>query len=135
MNLTTLSLEDFLCEDPAHNAPAAPTAFLCAKPLLASLIGEKVRDVGEYTLHKLNTGVPGDVVLLWQGEPVGCYFGELLVIDDDDKHRGHDLSVPLILEAVKHRPNPTSRKMSEAGKAALTKAWRVANGEIPGPWP
>jgi hypothetical protein len=132
VNLTTISLDDFLCKGAAQIVPASPAAFLGVEPHLPPLIGAKVRDVGQYALHKLNSD-PGDMVLLLQGKPIGCYLGDLLAIDDN--YQGQKLSVPLVLEAVKARPQPTKRKMSQAGEAALATAWRVANGKIADPWP
>jgi len=134
MDLTTLTLDEFLCTGNNTITSADPSTFLAIKTAISSMLGQKVRNVGPYyILYTLNSGIPGDVILLHQGEPVGVYLGEMLAIDPN--HQRKDLSVPLILEGVQHRPKPTDRKMTPAGKSALTKAWRVANGQIVNPWP
>lgn len=132
MDLEKLTFDEFLCGNAEIRKDSLPLAFQGLKDELLHDIGEKVRDVEQFALHRMKSD-QGDVVLLYQGEVAGYYVGEALAIDDKFRCRG--LSIPLILEAVKHRPPPTKRQMTEAGKAALTKAWRVANGELPNPWP
>ena len=133
MNLTSLTLDKFLCSDCAEIIPAPIDSFQNAQHDLAAMVGPLVRVLGQdYSLHEI-TNQPGDVVLLFQGSPVGFYSGDLVAIDAN--HQGRSLSVPLVLEGVKHRPVPTKRVMSISGKNAFTKAWRVANGLDPNPWP
>jgi len=72
-------------------------------------------------------GTFGDLLLLqWNEsgwEPKGCYVGEALLIDRTV--RGLGLSTELILRCCLHRKLPDSRKLSQAGHAALSKAHRV----------
>src|SRR5664280_2528919 len=72
-------------------------------------------------------GTFGDLLLLqWNEsgwEPKGCYVGEALLIDRTV--RGLGLSTELIFRCCLHRKLPDSRKLSQAGHAALSKAHRV----------
>ena len=55
------------------------------------------------------------------------YCGETL--DIAPEHRQKGLSVPMILEAIKDREQPTTRtNLTYAGHAALKNAWLVAHG-------
>jgi hypothetical protein len=133
LDLTKLTLDQFMCTGNAVIVPADPDAFLCVKSEIAPLVDAQLRILGGgYAIHKMKTG-PEDVVLLYRDSPVGCYWGELLAVDSD--HQDKKLSVPLILWGVKNRSLPASRKLSCPGKQALEKAWRVANCIIPDPWP
>ena len=131
MDLREISLAEFLCDDNATMAEAAHDVFAELKPIL--VVGPLLRTLGEaYALHQFDDQ-PGDVVLLYAGEPVGCYWGEQLAISTD--HQGKKLSVPLILAAVAERSLPPKRTMSESGRKALEFAWKVANGQNVDPWP
>lgn len=131
MDLTKLTLAVFLCDGNATMAPAAQDEFEKVKPNLS--IGGVLRHLGKgYTIHRFDDQA-GDVVLLHDGEPIGCYLGEVLAISAD--HQGKKLSVPLILQAVAERRLPTKRTMSESGRKVLTLAWKVANGQAGNPWP
>ncbi len=134
MDLRTISLDEFLCT--GAQSVAAPTHFdfqsAVADPY-SSLVGAHIRSLGQhYELHVV-AGSPSDILLLHSGDIVGCYVGPTLAIDE--AHQGKALTVPLILAAVVSRSLPTSRQLVPGGKAALTKAWRVANGQIRNPWP
>jgi hypothetical protein len=133
MNLVELELDDFLCVGNAVMTPADPNAFLRVAPLLGEIVGSLIKQLTtDYSLHTINEQV-GDVVLLFMGVPVGCYFGELLAVKDG--HKGKSLCVPLVLEATKHRLPPKRRILSDAGRKALIKSWYVANGQLENPWP
>ena len=134
MNLANMTLEQFMCEP--ENYTLMPPAFepfdqvaMIVEPMLGASIGA----LGQgYVLHRIDDG-SGNVALKHNGELVGCYFSNLLAIRAD--HVGKSLGVPLVLAAVKGRPAPTERKVSELGDKTLRKAWRVANGIIDNPWP
>lgn len=134
MDLTAISLDEFLCT--GAQSVAAPAYFdfqSAVADAYCSLVGVHIRSLGqEYDLHEV-LGSPSDILLLHKEGVVGCYAGPTLAIDD--AHQGKSLTVPLILAAVVARPLPTSRQLVPGGKAALTKAWRVANAQIPNPWP
>ena len=133
MDLTKLSLSEFLCTGKTKCKEADPNAFLAWDGALDDQIAKEVRSLGSgYAVHEMVTG-RSDVVLLHDGKPVGAYWGEAIVIHPD--HQGKNLSVPLILAAVEHRKLPDGRTLSKAGKRALTKAWNVANGKEADPWP
>jgi len=125
--------DEFLCADARELLPADPNAFENIRPVLSSMIGPLIRNLGSgYSIHHVSNQL-GDVILMHKHAPVGCYLGELLAIDD--AHKGNALSVPLVLSAVAHRETPLQRKVSDPGLAALRKAWRVANNIETDPWP
>jgi len=102
-------------------------------PDLSDLIGEPHHRLSEeYSVHRISDYV-GDFVLLHNGIPVGCYWGEVLAVAEE--HMGKKLSVPLVLAAVSERPLPKQRKLSPGGKKALEYAWMVARNKVENPWP
>ena len=104
MNLVELELDDFLCVGNTVLVPPDPNAFLRVAPLLGEIKGSLIKQLTRgYSLHTINEQA-GDVVLLFSGIPVGCYFGELLAVESG--HKGRSLCVPLVLEATKHRLLP-----------------------------
>ena len=133
MDLTQISEKDFICESNLSRAPANPSSFDNVRDILQSMIGAHVKTLGNgYEIFEV-LNQSEDLILVFNGAAVGCYFGELLAIDSP--HKGKALSVPLILAACPRRNLPTSRKVSEPGEAALRKAWRVANSLETNPWP
>lgn len=133
MDITKLSLEEFMCGDgnTIHESP--PGVFEVSSEAVRPFVGQELRRLDDhYTVNELQTG-EGDVALLCDGDLVGYYCGPTIAIAES--HQKKDLSVPMILEAVKNRPAPTARTHSTAGRNALRKAWRVAHGEEPNPWP
>ncbi|MBB2158017.1 hypothetical protein HLH33_17240 [Gluconacetobacter diazotrophicus] len=134
IDLTTISLDEFLCTSNQENLPASDSSFDEIGNSITALVGSIIRRLSaDYAIHELNSGSAGDVLLLYNGEAVGCYWGDLLAISHH--HTGQKLSVPLIIEGIKGRGMPGKRKVSEAGKRALTLAWNVANRIEPDPWP
>lgn len=130
-----MTLDEFLNEDLDQFAPAAsPQPFETYATIFNPLVRDKVRDLNsEYAVHLLDDIDPGDVALMWQGQLVGFYHVNLLIVSDE--HRGKKLSVPLILEACKHRLPPPRRTLTFNGRSALTLAWKVAHGIETDPWP
>ncbi len=134
MDLTKLTLSEFMCADTAVMREDLPGAFDKDRDSLRALVGEVLRELDDcYSLNRINTRRDGDVALLYKGELVGYYYGDTIAIAD--AHTGKSLSVPMILEGVKYRTLPASREHSMAGKKAFEKAWRVANGQQENPWP
>lgn len=134
IDLTNISLDDFLCSSNQENLSASDHSFDEIGDSIAAMVGSAIRRLSnEYAIHELISGATGDVALLYNGEVVGCYWGDLLAISYP--HTGKKLSVPLIIEGVKGRSMPSARKVSDAGIKALTLAWNVANGKIGDPWP
>jgi hypothetical protein len=132
MDLTKMSLDEFLCNS-MEDVEASPNAFAAADGAFDLFVGEAVRTLRDgYALHRMADQL-GNALLLHEGAIVGFYVGEVLAIST--AHTGKSLSVPMILEAVKHRSLPKERKLSLAGRKALTKAWNVANRKVPDPWP
>lgn len=56
--------------------------------------------------------------------PVGVYLSEVIAIDP--AHQGKGLSTELILRCCAHRPVPTRRTLTPAGKRALERAHETA---------
>ena len=133
MDLTKLSEAQFLCDGARTGDMDNPLAFELGLQAIEGLDHQHARDLGHgYALHQVSHQ-SGDFLLVRAGEVVGLYVGESLALHPE--HRGRGLSTPLILAAVPHRPLPSKRILSSAGERALRKAWRVANGIEPNPWP
>lgn len=135
MDLAKVFLEDFLNEDPGKAAPASGSTAEDICDIAASNLGALIRIFGpnnDYKLCHVKTQA-GDIALCHNGDVIGAYITNVLIIKA--AHHGNKLSVPLVLEAVKHRNLPGKRTLSEAGKKALTRAWDVANGKCVNPWP
>ena len=133
MELTSLTLDEFLCSDHAEIIPAPADSFQDTQSGHAAMPGPLIRTLGQgYSIHEI-INQPGDVILCFEGSPVGFYMGDLVAVDA--KHQGRSLSVPMVIEGVRHRALPAKRTMSVQGRSAFTKAWRVANGLDPDPWP
>jgi hypothetical protein len=132
MDLTKLSLAQFLCGGNQPSVPSSPAAFANFIAVISGSLGNKIRDLDpDYAIHHVNN--LGDVALLYRGTPIGSYITDVIAIDP--VHQGKGLSVPLVLEAVPNRSLPLNRTLSVEGKAALSKAWHVARGLTPNPWP
>ena len=137
MDLARLSLDQFLNVtdfpevDPIRDAFVGD--FSSFAEIFEPLVREPIRRLSEhYFLAQLDDDL-GDVALMCRNELVGFYHGNVLILHD--AHQGRGLSIPLILAAVKSRPAPGPRMLTTAGRAALTRAWQVANGLAANPWP
>lgn len=134
MDLTKMSLDDFLKEDDSERDKSAKPDFDSMACLFEPFVGGKIRNLDdEYAVHELGNEGPSNVALMWKDAFVGFYDRTLMVIAEP--HQGKKLSLPLILEASKHRPPPLPRNLTNDGRRALTLAWEVANGVKPDPWP
>lgn len=133
MDIIKMSEDEFLCTGAREDLPTVSDTFDNLLPLLREVgTGSVLRYLGQgYQLKSLNTGL-GDVCLVHDGELVGCYWGDAVSISGEHQRKG--LSTPLILTAIAHRDAPTSRKVSPAGLAALSRAWNVAHGNSKNPW-
>jgi len=134
MDIMQLTLDEFLAAPPsATAAPSLLDFYSAIATPFAGEVGPLIRTLSNgYALHEVR-GQPWDVLLLDNGSIVGAYVGELLAVDDAYQRKG--FTVPLVLAAVDRRPLPRSRKLVAGGRAALTKAWRVAHGFAKNPWP
>jgi hypothetical protein len=133
MNLTQVALADFLCTGNCTLASADPLAFHASSSTVEPFVGAAVRTLGQgFVLRRLSSD-PGDAAITSNGVLLAFYFGELLAVDP--AYAGPKLSVPLVLFAAPNRPLPSKRSVSPAGLAALTRAWKVANGQLTDPWP
>lgn len=133
MDLTTLSLDDFLCASNCTDSSDVINPFSGLEAEFSSRIGPQIRLLGMvYSIHEVAHS-SGDTLLLCDGKVVGFYSGDTLAIADEHQKKG--LSVPLILAATRDRPVPTKRMLTQDGKKALTYAWNVANGFVKNPWP
>lgn len=135
MDIKQMTLAEFMCEDANNIIADAGDAFFIMEGLASSMIAEDVHCLGAG--YKLHTMLPqsgtGNIVLTHQGECVGFYLGEALAIHPDHRRKG--LSTPIILEAIKHRPDPKQRNsLSNLGKKALERAWRVAHNKEENVW-
>ena len=131
MNLSQLSLKEFLCEDSNEVTPEPADLFdgISKSIRMGKILSQ---DQNGYSICEIKDN-SNSVVLLHNGIIVGFYLGESLMMKKE--YKGKCLSVPLVLNAVKNRPLPKKRILSEGGKAALTCAWQVANGKRPNLWP
>lgn len=133
MDLSSLSLDTFLCASACVAAAEDPGAFDLVGPIVAYLVADHFRSLGEgLALHHMTSG-PGDVGLLSGATLIGFYFDDLLAVNP--AYAGRRLSLPVILAAVPCRPVPERRSLSPAGRASLAFAWRVAHGFERNPWP
>lgn len=132
MNLSQITLADFLCDSNCTLTCDVLNQFDGFKAEFSGLIGAQIRLLGEgYVLHRvLNSET--DILLLCGNDLVGVYSAEVLAIADEHQNKG--LSTPLILAAVENRPLPEKRTLTPKGKRALTRAWQVANGIKTSPW-
>ena len=137
MDVSRLSLEEFLNETIFSEVDPVRDAFVSDFHDFASIyhshVGATIRQLDEsYALARLGNDL-GDVALTFEGQIAGLYHGNVLILDL--AHQGKSLSTPLILEAVKARPEPNLQMLSDAGRAALTRAWQVAHDQAANPWP
>jgi len=133
MELTKLTLAEFLCDGNSELAPADPDAFANVEAVVRDMVGEgyAVWDQGmRFMRYEASRRMSCCYTKARQSD---VYWGELLTIRED--HKGKYLTVPLVLEVASRRPLPERRKMSKPGMRALEKAWRVANGYYDNPWP
>lgn len=134
MDITKLSLEEFMCRGNSSMAEDSPGTFEQDQTVLQPLVGPLVRRLSDqYALHQINTGREGDVGVLCEGELVAFYVDQTIAVSS--RHQGKALSIPMVLEGTRYRTLPTSRSHTAAGKKTFEKAWRVAHGLEPNPWP
>lgn len=127
MDLTKLLLDDFLVTSNLTCAPADGLPFESYVEALGSQVGKRWHTLGDgYHLHAMSGGT-ADVAVVKDGAIVGLYCGDLLVADPEHPNRG--LGAMMVLAVAKHRSLPTKRKLSPKGKAALVRAWKIANGK------
>lgn len=123
-----------MCVGAASMAEDRPGTFEQERAQLESRVGPPIRRLNDdYVLHGIETGRSGDVGILHQGQLVAFYVDQTIAVSD--RHQGRSLSIPMILEGSKHRALPPGRSHTAAGKKAFEKAWRIANGFEPHPWP
>ena len=92
MDLTKMTLAEFMCDGNSLLAQSALSPFAMGAELFGNLRGSKIRDLNtEYRLYYLTTA-PGDVGIFVEDVIVGIYFGEMLAVDETHQSRG--LSVP-----------------------------------------
>lgn len=126
-----LSLEEFLVGDVVGPTNETVSGILSALPDPPWKAGSEtiLVDNPKFATAAANGGRgQADQLLLEQANggwsPVGCYVYEALLIDS--RVRGKGLSTELILRCCAHREVPKSRKLSQAGRGALSRAHRVA---------
>lgn len=126
MDLTTMTEAEFMCEPDNCGFAGWPPEWDAVRfQIQKNGIGPKIADGPcGYEIYTLGEA-PSDVVACDAAGPVGIYLGHVLSVDPAHGHRG--VATAMILAAVKYRPKPSSRSVSEAGAAALRRAWRVAN--------
>jgi hypothetical protein len=131
MNLCDYTLIEFMCGLPSGGGHAANPweAFKEGMEEGGWKLGTEMPVDGksDFAIAEADAD-DGDVILLirvngsW--EPIGCYIGEVVTIDE--QYLGNGLSTPLILRAVEKRQLPSQRKLSEPGYNALRRAWMSA---------
>ena len=126
MDITKLSLEEFMCGDgnTIHESP--PGVFEVSSEAVRPFVGQELRRLDDhYTVNELQTG-EGDVALLCDGDLVGYYCGPTIAIAES--HQKKDLSVPMILEAVKIGPRRQRGRTQQRGETHCGKlgGWRMA---------
>jgi hypothetical protein len=131
MDVWKLTLREFLAGDVTGPTNESVEGILSAMPDPKWTPGAEMRliDYPNYATAPA-TGGRGNADLLLLEEtrdgwiPVGCYVFEALIITPRARRKG--LSTELILRCSQHREVPNSRKLSQAGHAALSKAHRIA---------
>lgn len=128
MDIATMTEAEFLNVDESNEDSHPPCWGAVRFHLNKHIRGAVAWDLGGgYTIEYL--GSKADVCASSQGHPVGLYLGQILSVDPD--HKRHGLATAMILIAARHRPKPAPRHLTENGRKALAKAWRVANGLDP----
>ncbi len=123
-----------MCTGRSSMADDRPGTFEHDQARLQPLTGPLVRKLNDqYALHQLNTGRDGDVGILYEGELVAFYVDQLIAVSS--AHQGKALAIPMVLEGSRYRTLPTSRSHTAAGKRTFEKAWKIAHGLEPNPWP
>jgi hypothetical protein len=134
MNVAQLSLAQFLGNVIDSGETTNTADMLIEAYGLRSTNFPALCDYGDWKVLALNANHTA-TGLSYKGELVGLYVGEIIAIDYPSTYDGpRGLSVPMILLAAEHRPIPTERKLTVAGKIALTRAWEVAKGLRASPW-
>jgi hypothetical protein len=134
MDITKLTLDEFMCRGKSSMADDRPGTFEHDQAVLQPKVGALVRRLNDqYALHRIDTGREGDVGILSNGELVAFYVDQLIAVSAD--HQGKALAIPMVLEGTRFRTLPTSRSHTAAGKRTFEKAWRIAHGLEPNPWP
>ena len=134
VDILALTLEQFMCTGRSTMAEDRPGTFEHDQAMLQPLVGRVVRRLNDqYALHQINTGREGDVGVVCNGELVAFYVDQTIAVSSG--HQGNALSIPMVLEGTRFRTLPTSRNHTAAGKRTFEKAWKVAHGLEPNPWP
>lgn len=133
MDLTKVTLDEFLAADEGDASPASllPRDFLIQPG--RGIDFEILKSVNGYSIVLLDRH-SGDVAAVdSQNNEAGYYSGNSLIVHDGHRRRG--LATALALWAYNFRTElPATRSLTEHGRAALTAAWRVANGQIKNDW-
>lgn len=136
MDLAKVSLQSFMCEPDNFFLEKSeyPEAFHYGSAQWVDDIGETIWDLGGgYAINASLSAGSGDPLATYHGTLVGYYSGEGLAVDD--AHWGHGLGPALVITAAPYRNLPPHRRVTAAGDKALRRAWRIANGLDPAPWP
>jgi hypothetical protein len=132
VDLTNIKLDDFLVAANSKLIPSDSNTFFAIQPEYDKSIGDPIIAIGEgYVIHQF-LGQVGDILLLYNDVVIGGYVGESLTLDPN--FHGNELSIPMIIVASRCRKLPLSRMVSASGRAALTAAWKVANGQRKSRW-
>ena len=132
MDLTQISLADFLGEDDQEYSPAGILPRDELVPPGSGLKFPVLKSHGGLRIVLLNDF--GDVAAVNKdGNEAGFYSGNSLVVHDE--YRGNGLGTALALYAHDHRDElPNSRSLTEGGRNTLQAAWEVANGHRQSSW-
>lgn len=132
MDLTQISLAEFLGDDDQEYSPAAILPRDCLVDLGSGLELQILKSFGDYSIVLLNN--LGDVGAVdKEGNEAGYYSGNSLIVHEE--HRGKGLAIALVLYAYEHREEiPQSRSLTDGGRNALKAAWEVANSQRSSAW-
>lgn len=133
MDLTKITLDEFLA---SHEGDVSPAYFIIRDELVKPGCGinfELLKSANGYSIVLLNRD-SGDVAAVdSQSNEAGYYSENSLIVHEEHRRRG--LATALALWAYKFRTDlPVSRSLTKDGRAALTAAWKVANGELKNDW-
>src|SRR5665213_4297266 len=122
MDLSTISLEEFLCRENIDFQEAGMDPFdQLREEDISGFVGANICEIGAGYSICYHAQTMSAVFLVHDGKPVGFYIGDLISINPS--HRREALSVPMILHATRQRACPLKQTLTNAGLSALTKAW------------
>lgn len=133
MDLTKITLDEFLA---SHEDDASPAYFLVRDELVKPGSGKNLKPLKSangYSIVLLDRYAGIVAAVDSEGNEAGYYTENTLVVHEE--HRGQELAPALAIWAYHFRTElPASRSLTKDGRAALTKAWKIANRQLKSDW-